>query len=81
MQWKIDSAAIGDWHVGNGPDPRTNKTLKKNGITDYKHRVRQVCTAKGDWHVGKGPDPRTNKTLKKNGATNCKHRVRQVCAK
>ncbi|OWF52385.1 low molecular weight phosphotyrosine protein phosphatase-like [Mizuhopecten yessoensis] len=41
-QWHVDSAAIGDWHVGGPPDKRTMKTLKKKGVTNYKHVVRQI---------------------------------------
>ncbi|PSN43619.1 Low molecular weight phosphotyrosine protein phosphatase [Blattella germanica] len=39
--WEVDSAALGSWHVGKGPDRRTNKVLKRNGI-DYTHKVRQI---------------------------------------
>ncbi|XP_060074473.1 low molecular weight phosphotyrosine protein phosphatase 1-like [Ylistrum balloti] len=41
-EWHVDSAAIGDWHVGGPPDKRTMKTLKKKGINDYHHIVRQI---------------------------------------
>ncbi|XP_033751503.1 low molecular weight phosphotyrosine protein phosphatase-like isoform X1 [Pecten maximus] len=41
-QWNVDSAAIGDWHVGGPPDKRTMKTLKKKGIENYQHVVRQI---------------------------------------
>ncbi|KAJ9588474.1 hypothetical protein L9F63_018130 [Diploptera punctata] len=39
--WNVDSAALGSWHVGGGPDRRTMKVLKNNGI-NYSHRVRQI---------------------------------------
>ncbi|XP_052797947.1 low molecular weight phosphotyrosine protein phosphatase-like isoform X2 [Mya arenaria] len=42
-QWEVDSAALGSWHVGNGPDSRTMKTLEKHGLIDYKHRARTLC--------------------------------------
>lgn len=42
FKWKVDSAAIIDYHVGKNPDSRTIKTLNKNGITSYTHKVRQV---------------------------------------
>ncbi|CAC5369770.1 low molecular weight phosphotyrosine protein phosphatase-like [Mytilus californianus] len=42
QNWDVDSAAMGDWHLGLGPNERTVVTLKKFGITDYKHIVRQI---------------------------------------
>ncbi|KAL3843235.1 hypothetical protein ACJMK2_021179 [Sinanodonta woodiana] len=42
-EWKVDSAAIADWNVGQKPDDRTMQILKKNGIRDYQHKARQVC--------------------------------------
>lgn len=39
--WKVDSAAIGSWHIGNRADPRALKTLKKHGISST-HIVRQI---------------------------------------
>ena len=41
FQWHIDSAAIGDWHVGGGPDNRTMRCLRKHNV-EYNHTVRQV---------------------------------------
>ncbi|KAL5117059.1 Low molecular weight phosphotyrosine protein phosphatase [Pleosporales sp. CAS-2024a] len=38
----IDSCGTGAYHVGCAPDRRTLATLKKHGITDYKHRARQL---------------------------------------
>lgn len=40
--WRVDSAGTGDYHIGEGPDPRTLKTLKRHNITDYKHFARQL---------------------------------------
>jgi hypothetical protein len=37
---------MGDYHTGQGPNERTLRTLKKFGITDYKHKVRQVLLLK-----------------------------------
>ena len=42
LQWEVDSAALGHWHIGHAPNSRTLKTLKKFGITDYKHKARAV---------------------------------------
>lgn len=41
-QWLIDSAGIGDWHVGNRSDRRGLAILKRHGIPN-EHRARQVC--------------------------------------
>ncbi|VDM42424.1 unnamed protein product [Toxocara canis] len=43
-KWKVESAAVIDYHVGRQPDKRTLETLKKFGITEYKHKARQVTT-------------------------------------
>jgi len=39
--WKVDSAAIGSWHVGKGPDRRAISVLTKHGIST-NHKARQV---------------------------------------
>lgn len=41
-QWEVESAAIMGYHTGKVPDHRALSTLKKNGITRYSHRARQV---------------------------------------
>ena len=38
----VDSAGTGAYHTGDGPDPRTMRTLEKNGITGYRHAARKV---------------------------------------
>ena len=43
-EWKIDSAALGPWHVGNGPHKSAVKVLKDNGI-DTKHKARELKPA------------------------------------
>ncbi|MCP9265685.1 Low molecular weight phosphotyrosine protein phosphatase [Dirofilaria immitis] len=47
-KWVVDSAAIIDFHVGKAPDKRTMAILAEHGVTDYKHKVRQVTIA--DFH-------------------------------
>ncbi|VDK87262.1 unnamed protein product [Onchocerca ochengi] len=47
-KWIVDSAAIINFHVGKTPDKRTMATLAEHGITEYKHRVRQVTVT--DFH-------------------------------
>ncbi|CAI9726115.1 low molecular weight phosphotyrosine protein phosphatase isoform X2 [Octopus vulgaris] len=39
--WEVDSAAIGDWHIGKQPDERALKVLKENAI-NFRHTVRQI---------------------------------------
>lgn len=41
-QWKVDSAAIGVWHVGKPPDKRAIETLRSHNI-EYNGRCRVVC--------------------------------------
>ncbi|BES93160.1 unnamed protein product [Nesidiocoris tenuis] len=41
--WSCDSAALGPWHVGKGPDYRTMKVLKDKDIK-YSHKARQLTT-------------------------------------
>jgi protein-tyrosine phosphatase len=39
LDWKIDSAGTGGWHVGEGPDRRSVRTARNHGIDISK----QVC--------------------------------------
>ena len=39
LNWQIDSAGTGNWHVGEGPDRRSVRTAKEHGIDISK----QVC--------------------------------------
>ena len=32
LNWEVDSAGTGDWHVGEGPDRRSTKAARKHGI-------------------------------------------------
>jgi len=41
-EWKVDSAALAEYHIGKIPDRRALNTLRENGITNYSHRVRKV---------------------------------------
>lgn len=40
----VDSAATGDWHIGNKPDSRSIAVAKKHGIDISKQRCRQFIT-------------------------------------
>ncbi|XP_037087937.1 low molecular weight phosphotyrosine protein phosphatase-like [Pollicipes pollicipes] len=31
-QWRVDSAALGDWHTGRAPDHRAQATMKRHGV-------------------------------------------------
>ena len=39
LDWEIDSAGTGDWHIGEGPDRRSVRTAREHGIDISK----QVC--------------------------------------
>lgn len=41
LDWKIDSAGTGSWHVGQLPDPRSVQTAKEKGIDITQQRARQ----------------------------------------
>ena len=32
LDWQVDSAGTGGWHVGEGPDRRSVRTAKNHGI-------------------------------------------------
>ncbi|HLW49880.1 MAG TPA: low molecular weight protein-tyrosine-phosphatase [Sphingobacteriaceae bacterium] len=32
LEWSVDSAGTGNWHVGQAPDPRAIKVARNNGI-------------------------------------------------
>ncbi|WP_011582660.1 MULTISPECIES: low molecular weight protein-tyrosine-phosphatase [Chelativorans] len=40
--FQIDSAALGDWHVGQPPDPRSVAAARRNGIDTSGQTCRQV---------------------------------------
>lgn len=41
LDWKIDSAGTGNWHVGEGPDHRSVKTARQFGVDISKQVCRQ----------------------------------------
>jgi protein-tyrosine phosphatase len=41
LDWTIDSAGTGNWHVGEGPDPRSTRTAREHGIDISKQICRQ----------------------------------------
>lgn len=38
----VDSAGIGDWHIGQGADPRTLAALQRGGYDGTAHLARQL---------------------------------------
>lgn len=42
--WEIDSAGIGNWHVGQLPDQRMRVHARRRGY-DLVHHARQVCVS------------------------------------
>ena len=43
----VDSAGLGDWHVGDAPDPRAQAAARRRGINLSRHRARP--TRPGDF--------------------------------
>ncbi len=41
LDWTIDSAGTGNWHVGQGPDPRSTRTARNHGVDISKQICRQ----------------------------------------
>lgn len=41
-QFQIESAGVGDWHMGDPPDPRTIAVAERNGISLHGQLARQV---------------------------------------
>jgi protein-tyrosine phosphatase len=42
LDWEVDSAGTGSWHVGNPPDPRSVAVAAKHGLDISRQRARQV---------------------------------------
>ena len=42
LDWTIDSAGTGAWHIGNPPDPRAQATALANGVDISDLRARQA---------------------------------------
>src|SRR5690606_38658263 len=41
LDWEIDSAGTGGWHIGEAPDPRAIATAKKHGIDISRLQARK----------------------------------------
>jgi protein-tyrosine phosphatase len=42
MDWEVDSAGTGSWHIGELPDRRAIATCKRHGIDITSQRARQI---------------------------------------
>ena len=42
LNWQVDSAGTGDWHVGEPPDRRSVAVARQNGIDISNQRCRQI---------------------------------------
>ena len=45
LDWQVDSAGTGAWHVGEQPDPRSIETARDHGIDISNQRARQFRAA------------------------------------
>ena len=45
LDWQIESAGTGDWHIGQSPDPRSIATASKYGINIGEQRGRHFQPA------------------------------------
>ncbi|MEM7104067.1 MAG: low molecular weight protein-tyrosine-phosphatase [Bacteroidota bacterium] len=41
LPWEVDSAGTGAWHIGESPDPRSQKVAMQNGLDISHQRARQ----------------------------------------
>lgn len=48
LNWEIDSAGTGSWHIGHSPDHRSVKEARKNGVDISSLKGRQFQTADFD---------------------------------
>ncbi|MGO4289942.1 low molecular weight protein-tyrosine-phosphatase [Chitinophaga sp. RAB17] len=48
LDWEIDSAGTGNWHIGHAPDHRSVKEARKNGVDISGLRGRQFQVADFD---------------------------------
>ncbi|MBK0381531.1 low molecular weight phosphotyrosine protein phosphatase [Pedobacter sp. SD-b] len=42
LDWQVDSAGTGNYHIGGKPDPRSVKVAKQHGIDISRQRARQI---------------------------------------
>lgn len=44
LDWEVDSAGTGDWHIGHAPDDRSVAVANKYGIDISGQRARQITS-------------------------------------
>jgi protein-tyrosine phosphatase len=49
LNWEVDSAGTGNWHVGEGPDRRSTRAASNHGIDISKQVCRQFRTGDFDY--------------------------------
>lgn len=49
LNWEIESAGTGSWHVGDPPDHRSVKVAKRHGVDISQQRGRQFAPADFDY--------------------------------
>lgn len=42
LDWQVDSAGTGAWHVGEAPDPRSRQIARQEGLNIDHQRARQI---------------------------------------
>lgn len=45
LNWEVDSAGTGAYHIGNQPDPRSISMARQHGIDITRQKARQIQTA------------------------------------
>lgn len=48
LEWEVDSAGTGNWHVGEAPDPRSTAVARKYGVDISGQRCRQFTVSDFD---------------------------------
>jgi len=48
LNWEVDSAGTGNWHVGEGPDRRSVRTAREHDVDISKQICRQFKTSDFD---------------------------------
>jgi protein-tyrosine phosphatase len=49
LNWEVDSAGTGNWHVGEGPDKRSTRAARNHGIDISKQVCRQFRASDFDY--------------------------------
>ena len=49
LNWEVDSAGTGNWHVGEGPDRRSVRTARNHGVDISKQVCRQFRISDFDY--------------------------------